>query len=642
MKWILPVLALAAASCEMNEATRQETKSPPVSSFYQKAQWTVNPNSPGENVPRQGRSLFDHLVAGGVPFPFSRLIERIEQHAGGVKIALVPLGRSLQRTASAPDFFAFPRFILAVDAGRAQSRLSFKDRLFLGYNEKSAVIEVISYNETAGRFEFQVVKDYRAGGKPQLFYANRAICTSCHQNAGPIFSRPLWDETNANSQIAARLTKTQRDFYGASAASGVDTPNEIDDATDRANLFSLYQLLWQDGCEDDVCRADLLLDLLRYRLTRKLNAEKWRQRWSERWPEGVAVANPDIPNRDPLLTAKPNDLAANDEALRLREPLEMWDARSGAARALAGFSDFIVAGDVARFDEWLSQKDAQTAQYESECRFVREEDALDFECDGAFSMSGRVRSEKDGVYEGALHRLVLNGNEVRDLEIAGAHFDRLRLRRGDLTARIGNSAIEKLQLKLRCARDCQGEAPNIGTAVITIRDDFSLVAPAISRLLEQKTFSGTFQPSRIMRELIGEPLENAPELPRAILDLPGPIIVGEDAGLKGLQRRCANCHHSSDRFPPNFLTGDADTVKRKIEHCAERIYVRLAMNDVPPANRAKTPMPPGNAQEGLETREVKALRDYIGGVLESQRGASRSLDELLNTGYENLRECLPS
>jgi mono/diheme cytochrome c family protein len=641
MKWILPVLALAAASCEMNEATRQETKSQPVSSFYQKAHWIVNPNSPGENLPRQGRSLFDYLVADGVPFPFSRLIERIKQHAAGVKVTLIPLGRSLQRSASAPDFFAFPRFIVAVDGDHARSQRSLKDRLFLGYNEKSAVIEVISYNEIAGRFEFQVVKDYREGGTPRLVYANRAVCVSCHQNAGPIFSRPLWDETNANSLIAANLAQARRDFHGASPESGVDTPNEIDDATDRANLFSLYQLLWRDGCEDDVCRGDLLLDLLRYRLAGKLDAEKWAKKWSERWPDGIALSNPDIPNRDPLIAGKRNDVAADDEALQLRPPLQVWDARSDAARSLAGFSEFMADGDVVRFDEWLLQEDTQTKQYESKCGLSRSGDALAFDCNGAFSMSGRMRTQNDEAAKGTVDRLALNGDEIRDLKIAGGHFDQLRLRRGDLSARLGDNAIEQLQLDPQhCAGDCPGEV--VGIAVITVREDLSLIAPAISRLLGEGTLSGTFHPSRIIRELIKAPPESPRDLPPARLDPPGSIAAFKDPGLQALQRTCGNCHHSNDRFPPNFLTGDAAAVERKIAHCAERMYVRLAVNDVPPANRAKTPMPPAGAQEGLYPRELSALRDYVGGVLKSQRGAVPSLDELLRGGYENLRECLPS
>jgi len=43
----------------------------------------------------------------------------------------------------------------------ARAALLPRDRLFAGYREKAGIIEVISYNEAAGRFEFQVVKDYR-------------------------------------------------------------------------------------------------------------------------------------------------------------------------------------------------------------------------------------------------------------------------------------------------------------------------------------------------------------------------------------------------------------------------------------------------------------------------------------------------
>ena len=89
-----------------------------------------------------------------------------------VKQVLIPLGRSLQRNAGAPDFFRYPRVVAAVDAEAADSSgMPLKDRLFLGYHEKAAIIEVISYNEAAGRFEFQVVKDWSTGSK-----ASRLLC----------------------------------------------------------------------------------------------------------------------------------------------------------------------------------------------------------------------------------------------------------------------------------------------------------------------------------------------------------------------------------------------------------------------------------------------------------------------------------
>ena len=54
--------------------------------------------------------------------------------------------------------------------------LVLKDRLFLGYQPQAEAIEVISYNEMAGRFEFQVVENYSESGVPKVYYANRPTC----------------------------------------------------------------------------------------------------------------------------------------------------------------------------------------------------------------------------------------------------------------------------------------------------------------------------------------------------------------------------------------------------------------------------------------------------------------------------------
>jgi hypothetical protein len=97
---------------------------------------------------------------------------------------LIPLGRSLQRTAAAPDFFRHPRAVVAV-TGEGTGPMRAKDRLFIGYQDTSGLLEVISFNEAAGRFEFQIVRDYRAGGTPRVSYANRNVCIACHQNHAP-------------------------------------------------------------------------------------------------------------------------------------------------------------------------------------------------------------------------------------------------------------------------------------------------------------------------------------------------------------------------------------------------------------------------------------------------------------------------
>src|SRR5690606_27171434 len=181
--------------------------------------WAVRASQPGSDRPPAGRSLFDFVTTReqdgrrvrDIPFPFEALLQRINARAGCdpgnecLRAVLVPLGRSLQRLAATPDFFAHPRIVAAVTGEGDGATALLKDRLYIGYQEQSALLEVISYNEAAGRFEFQLVHDYRAGATPRVSYARREVCAACHQNLAPIFSRPLWAETNANPRIAEQL-----------------------------------------------------------------------------------------------------------------------------------------------------------------------------------------------------------------------------------------------------------------------------------------------------------------------------------------------------------------------------------------------------------------------------------------------------
>lgn len=326
----------------------------------------------GSNLPPAGRSLFDqltgHRTGWHIPFPFSKLLASLSQ-AGGCaqecyQSVLIPLGRSLQRTAAAPDFFKFPRKVVAFNSD-TKSDGEFpllKDRLYLGYQEKANLIEVISFNESAGRFEFQLVKNYTAGTEPQVFYANRSVCVSCHQNQAPIFSRQVWDETNANPEIAKLLADAHGDFDGLPIRIGVDIANAIDDATDRANLLPAYELLWRDGCQDNRrCRARTLVAALQYRLTseRGFNFQSagfqqdflvpFEKNWQSHWPNGLKIPSNDIPNRDPLQFADSARLAhvpARFEALLPRGHKEIWQWETDRFRLIKGVGEFFSGHDI--------------------------------------------------------------------------------------------------------------------------------------------------------------------------------------------------------------------------------------------------------------------------------------------------------
>ena len=452
-------------------------------------------------MPPVGRSLFDYVVAEQqgrrtvyqVPFPFTALVRKIEQELGPddrgspLKRVLIPLNRSLQRHAAKPEYFAYPRAVVGVDSEppmrAGSSGMFLKDRLFLGYQEKAEILEVISYNEAAGRFEFQVVRDYGPGKWPKVLYANRALCMACHQNQSPIFSRPLWDETNANPKIAALLEQQHAEFYRFPLRQGIDVPNAIDEATDRANELSVYQLLWQEGCErarspnDSIqCRADVFRFLLQSRLNgspaafRSLSVyrdqfvPRFAMQWNERWPQGLQIPNPDLLNRNPLdyepsiatvstkqtISAIGYGDAGERAKIRSifeptipREPLAVWSvspqAHDTVDRVVMGLSRFLADVDVERLDTFLFQQatgsGAALRRYHSRCEAEMRErgrlvDRIAFRCrkpeqpsghhEGGFSMEGVVYLQAGTVAGGTIDRLSTGqGDEPADLKIAG-------------------------------------------------------------------------------------------------------------------------------------------------------------------------------------------------------------------------------
>ena len=318
-------------------------------------------SDPGPNMPPVGRSLFDFLTmkeSGGgtliqeVPFPIEHLESLMKNQltitsTEGVHGVLLPLGRSLQRMASAPDFFRYPRVVMGV-AGNPKVRQSteiamlLRNRLYIGYNEKANALEILSYNEMAGRFEFQIVHDYGPNMKPSVQYANRSVCLSCHQNQAPIFSDAQWSETNANPEISKRIMKAmfgsqgfdgktyggfpielskQKDLAG-NTVRDITEPSAIDRTKFVANLIPVNQFLWQKLCDEvdktpegsASCRAQTFALAMKMALMGKasdnhpvlLNSQNKKfiqslmQSWNHRWPDGLAIPAPSIPDRDPL------------------------------------------------------------------------------------------------------------------------------------------------------------------------------------------------------------------------------------------------------------------------------------------------------------------------------------------------------
>ena len=506
-RWAIPgillmFMALSAAMLfkfHIRKSLDQSERSAPEAPIFDRRDGSAD-------LPPVGRSLFDFLFteeqsgskAYRIPLPLAALLSRIESRlARGetqpseLRRLLIPLGRSLQRDAGAPEFFLYPRALVAVDgaprAGSGASGILLKDRLYLGYHERAAVIEVISYNEAAGRFEFQVVTDYRPGRKPQVFYASRALCTSCHQNHAPIFSRPSWAETNANPRVAARLREQSSRFYGFPVDQSIDVANAFDDATNRANLFALTQRLWRQGCAAGAdksaaiqCRANAFIFVLQYLLSggRAFDVSSSRYTkeflpvmalsWKEKWPTGIPVANPDLPNRNPFVgvsesseyAAVPEeprgqprfspedlvrfaDVAPVFDPLMPRPPLETWrSAEDVIVRFIDGLSQFLAPQDIQRVDTHLfaaGSKSQRRAMFKAACSLTQESREMStalvkFRCGepdparrsaaGLF-VSGRVTITAGGSFSGTIEALSLQGSgALSHLAVASGAYER--------------------------------------------------------------------------------------------------------------------------------------------------------------------------------------------------------------------------
>jgi hypothetical protein len=743
MKWLVPSLqflvlplllvcglcGLSLGSATVNAASQPEA---PV--------WVIDPAVPGENLPASGRSQFDRLFATvqngkvdyDLPFPFAALLARIDARLGRdpasslppAKRVLIPLGRSLQRTAAAPDYFAYPRVVVAADSPPASpSAPLLKDRLYIGYQEKSAVLEVISYNEEAGRFEFQLVKNYRAGARPAVVYANRTLCFACHQNGAPIFSRALWDETNANPRVAALLLARGKHFYGIPPDRGVDVPYAIDSATRRANGFALTQQLWREGCGDADpaairCRAGLFTAALRHALANGRRQEsdstfmravdaRLRAEAARRWPGGLAIGGPDIPNRNPLqgLATWPDapaqrvarsHVSARFEPLAARPAREIWraDAADAVGQGVSGLAEFVAATDRLRLETALSERPARLVQHRAPCHFESGASRWSVRCQTVGGESalqllaslemgeGRTPARSPVQKQGRASQRVL-GAQLERLTLSGSGtFNAVELKSSmpgprDLIALVpvsrplprgaDGNPLARIVFRVLPGEVREAGKASEGSVLVELRQEFTTVEQAVAALAAGPEGSALFGPRPFPREKLfaalfaqlGAPAvapccQAADQLPAPRLEVPAalpgrPASAPMEQAVQGFYPYCATCHQSAENFPPNFLSGSSAQVIAQLRQCAPRLYVRLAMADLTPELRDKTPMPPESLLPAFATditgwraSEVRAaLLAQVGGWLRSESGHTPDLKQLLADGYEALRPCLP-
>lgn len=477
-----------------------------------------SPQAPGPNEPPVGRSLFDELFEVGppaeqrqdaryaIPFPFEALLDSLNERTAPdeVQTALIPLGRSLQRYAADPHYFASPRIVVAADGqtddADALNDPLLKDRLFLGYQPASESIEVLSYNEAAGRFEFQEITGYTSAGAAEVTYSERAVCATCHQGATPIFATALWSETNGSENVANSMADLGESFHGVSIRQGVDGPDFFDQSTDRANLLPVAARLWQEGCQgaDDPveCRGALLLAALRYRLggsrTMPVDPEMVATALASHLPDGLWAADPDLPNRDPMILIAANtapadaiEAAGQFDPTTVRTPIALWQPDQSAAEMIAMMFG---NSDIAWLDERLAAITLPASRsHVGTCKlgFVGDRE-IRFACkadDRTLSIDGFVRMQDGEVVGGRVDHLSLEGQTpVRRLFIepgstGTADTLALVLREAGqgLSARLASG--ERLSA-LRLALSPTG----LGQAEISVIDDIAMLAEAIGTL----------------------------------------------------------------------------------------------------------------------------------------------------------------
>lgn len=235
---------------------------------------TSNPFGP--DIPPVGSSLFDKLYSstatdGTSYYEMSGKLDDLVHKNDMSKefsFTLFPFSRSLQR----PNNFDYnpllnPRIVFAP---RSDPFSIARGKLFFGFVEAKDQVEVISFNDEAGRFEFQIVTDFTTN--PKVYYVNRGKCLSCHQGQAPIFSIPAWSGSSSGIMghlvdAALKIEQTNRGKLIKRLFGEKNKMREqvavFDSLVRQSNQISRDELIWSIGCNrSSKCRLGILLNTL--------------------------------------------------------------------------------------------------------------------------------------------------------------------------------------------------------------------------------------------------------------------------------------------------------------------------------------------------------------------------------------------
>jgi hypothetical protein len=265
---------------------------------------------------------------GEVPYPYTKFLNIFtadpKDDNPSVGNSVVPDGRSLVKTFSSYDS---PRFVSQLIPSTGPSGPTF-----VGYAQRSNEMEVISWNEKNQNYDFFLVKNYKTGAKPQIERPDQKLCTTCHQNGGPLWARGQWFESSPNFfanklRLSPELTKIETEKGFA-----------FDLGIRQANDLLQSKRACRTACGSDLsCRQKVLLGSIENMVladqspaTRESLRQSIQRSVQPHWPQdGFSYPSDVLPDRNPLVDSKHGGVAVREQITDLPAFIKALQVNAG-------------------------------------------------------------------------------------------------------------------------------------------------------------------------------------------------------------------------------------------------------------------------------------------------------------------------